>query len=196
MAKTNYEIVRGTITTGAGAAAVDFGPGETIQLEPADAAGLVADGVLIAAGSRPKPKSADARIKQLEAELQAALAASPDAAALKTALDAKAEGERLLAASKEANALTETERDKALADLAAKETELVSARAELDARGTELADARLDLQKAAEDFAALQEEREADEAKLAELGFTRDDEGNLVAPAPPPAEQPAEQPAG
>ncbi|MDP1555485.1 MAG: hypothetical protein Q8L84_08505 [Hyphomonas sp.] len=112
-----------------------------------------------------------ARVRELETELEAAKASTPNGAAVKAAQDAQAEAERLLAAGKEAAALTE---------------------AELTKTQGELTEARADLQKAADDFALLQEAREADEAQLTELGFTRNDEGDLVAPpvadsAPEPA---------
>lgn len=74
MAKTDYEILRGTVTMGVGKQAKDHGPGDTISLEASDAESLVAAGVLIAASEKPKgrPKTEAARIRELEAELAAA----------------------------------------------------------------------------------------------------------------------------
>lgn len=165
-------------------------------------------------GEPPLPKGAGAvaqlraRVAQLEADLQTALAGSPDAAAVKAAQDAQAEaerqlaavkadaailqgahdeGQRLLTASKEANALTESERDKALADLAAKETELVSTRAELEKSQALLAEAGVDLEKAASDYSELLQDRDALEASLASLGFVRSEDGAMIPPEPAPA---------
>ncbi|MDP3459070.1 MAG: hypothetical protein Q8S09_07330 [Hyphomonas sp.] len=144
-------------------------PGTAVPLTASQAAPFERTGEIVfdKEGDPPagKPSKADAalkaRVRELETELETARASSPNGAAVKAAQDAQAEAERLLAASKEANAATEAELTKAQA---------------------ELAEARADLQKAADDFALLQEARDADEALLAELGFGRTADGALVAP--------------
>ena len=178
MSQTNsYKVVR---------EGSQFGkPGTLVPLTANQASAFERTGEIVfeKAGEPLPPKGAKAdaalraRITQLETDLQAALAGAPDAAALKTAQDAQAEAERLLAAGKEAAALIESERDKALADLAAKEAELGTLRTEHEALRTEL------------------EETGASRELLAEtlvgLGFTFDDQGNPIPPAAAPVEETA-----
>lgn len=110
MAKSEYAILRGTFTMGVGKQAKDYGPGDTIALEEADAAGLVSAGKIIAVAdqARARPKSDAARLKQLEADLATALAKGGiDPATLKAAEDGKAAAEADLAkAQQEVSALT------------------------------------------------------------------------------------------
>lgn len=164
--------------------------GTLVPLTANQAASFERTGELVfdKAGEPPLPKGAKtdavlrARITQLESDLQAALAGSPDPAALKAAQDAQAEAERLLASSKEANALADAELSKVQlaltdkqAELDARTAELVEAQTALAARDAELADARADLTKAAAEFDHL-------DAQFNALGITQDEEGNLHLP--------------
>lgn len=194
-------------------------PGTLVPLTESQAAAFerTSEIVFEKAGEPPLPKGAGAaqlraRVAQLEADLQTALAGSPDAAALKAAKDAQAEAERqlaagnaegailkaahdeaqrLLTASKEANALTESERDKALADLAAEQAGYAAARADLEKLQALLAETSTDLEKAAADYSELLQDRDALEASLAALGFVRSEDGAMVPPAPAPADETA-----
>lgn len=95
MAKTDYEILRGTVTMGVGKQAKDHGPGDTISLEASDAESLVAAGILVATSDKPKgrPKTDAARIRELEAELAAAKEAKGGADP-KALVDATARAEK------------------------------------------------------------------------------------------------------
>lgn len=122
MAKTDYEILRGTVTMGVGKQAKDHGPGDTISLEASDAESLVAAGILIATSEKPKgrPKTEAARIRELEAELAAAKegkgGADPKALADATARAEKAEEE--LKAVQEQKAAVDGELQNAQAGIA------------------------------------------------------------------------------
>lgn len=130
MAKTDYEILRGTVTMGVGKQAKDHGPGETISLEASDAASLVTAGILIAASDKPKgrPKTEAARIRELEAELAAAKeakgGADPKALVDATARAEKAEQE--LKTTQDEKAAVEAELQTAQAGIADFQSEIAA----------------------------------------------------------------------
>lgn len=77
MAKTEYEILRGTFREGAGLKAETKGPGDTIRMDAAEAGKFVAAGSLIEAGSRPRPGKSGSKADAAQlAGMEAALAAA------------------------------------------------------------------------------------------------------------------------